>query len=306
VLIFIPGGGFGQGHGGVDLSGFAAYEDIVAVTFNYRLNSEPIHSSIHSILLFQSRLADTYLAVFGFPNTPDIPLEERNLGLHDQRLALQWVQDNAAAFGGDPSRVTIMGHSAGALSADAHINSYANAQNVPFRAAILLSGQMSWGMMGYTPPSDNPADWNSLAQSIGCPAESGSEQLECFSAANATRILEEMARMGATYTPLRDNMTLPSHTAARWRSGGGVVRIPLMMGTVAEEGRMLVNQDVPLDLFFAAYLPDPLVPQEQKDAIVDYYRELPGIETDFDLAASIYTDYFEQCVGENPVECEQA
>jgi acetylcholinesterase len=40
VVLFIHGGGFQQGHGRIDLSGFAAYENVVALSFNYRTNSE--------------------------------------------------------------------------------------------------------------------------------------------------------------------------------------------------------------------------------------------------------------------------
>lgn len=63
---------------------FAKNQDIVVVTFNYRTNA------------------------FGFPGAEELfPLGE-NLGFFDQDLALQWVQDNIAAFGGDPQKVTIM------------------------------------------------------------------------------------------------------------------------------------------------------------------------------------------------------
>ncbi|CCF35476.1 para-nitrobenzyl esterase, partial [Colletotrichum higginsianum] len=123
VLVFIPGGGWQLGHGRSDLSAFAAYENIIAVTLNYRTN------------------------VFGFPSSPDIPLPERNLGLHDQRLALSWIQENIASFGGDPSKVTIWGESAGSLSVDNHLKAYADDPSPPFRAAVMSSGQTSFGLL---------------------------------------------------------------------------------------------------------------------------------------------------------------
>lgn len=68
-------------------------EPFVAVTFNYRLGA------------------------LGFLNSAAAAEEGiLNLGLHDQALLLQWVQENIAEFGGDPDQVTIMGLSAGAHS----------------------------------------------------------------------------------------------------------------------------------------------------------------------------------------------
>ncbi|OHW98385.1 para-nitrobenzyl esterase [Colletotrichum incanum] len=137
VLVFIPGGGWQLGHGRSDLSAFAAYENIIAVTLNYRTN------------------------VFGFPSSPDIPLTERNLGLHDQRFALSWVQANIASFGGDPSKVTIWGESAGSFSVDHHLKAYADEASPPFRAAVMSSGQTNFGPLSV--PSTGNKSWTELS-----------------------------------------------------------------------------------------------------------------------------------------------
>ncbi|WP_326566822.1 carboxylesterase family protein [Amycolatopsis rhabdoformis] len=93
VLVWIHGGAFLTGSGGqgwYDGTRLATEADVVVVTVNYRLG------------------------VLGF-----LPLDgvaPPNLGIADQLAALEWVRDNAAAFGGDPGRVTLAGQSAGAQS----------------------------------------------------------------------------------------------------------------------------------------------------------------------------------------------
>ena len=62
------------------------------------------------------------LGVFGFPNARG--LDNQNLGLEDQRTALEWVHDNIDAFGGDPLRIMLWGQSAGSISTDNHSYAY--------------------------------------------------------------------------------------------------------------------------------------------------------------------------------------
>jgi acetylcholinesterase len=59
------------------------------------------------------------LSLFGFPNTPSLPSNAQNVGIRDQRAALEWVRDNIASFGGDPTRIVHGGQSAGAGISDA-------------------------------------------------------------------------------------------------------------------------------------------------------------------------------------------
>jgi para-nitrobenzyl esterase len=90
VLVFLHGGGFTSGSGGLEWyhgAELARRGDIVVVTANYRLG------------------------VLGF-----LRLDVANLGVHDQLQALRWVRENIAAFGGDPGAVTVVGQSGGALS----------------------------------------------------------------------------------------------------------------------------------------------------------------------------------------------
>lgn len=117
VLVWIHGGGFKAGLALSPLSDGREFarQGIVVVSISYRLGFE------------------------GFGWVEDAPA---NRGLLDQQVALQWVQDNIAAFGGDPTRVTIAGQSAGGGSVFAHL--------VMTRSQPLFSRAIS--MSGVLPP----------------------------------------------------------------------------------------------------------------------------------------------------------
>ncbi|OBR09222.1 Carboxylic ester hydrolase [Colletotrichum higginsianum IMI 349063] len=81
------------------------------------------------------------LGLFGFISGTEY--EEQggvsNIGLRDQRFALQWVQENIHLFGGDPDNVTVLGESAGAGSILHQLTAYGSTSGAPFRRAILQS-----------------------------------------------------------------------------------------------------------------------------------------------------------------------
>ncbi|XP_050667199.1 bile salt-activated lipase-like [Leptidea sinapis] len=114
VLVFIYGGSMVRGFASRFVYGpkFIVQHDVILVTFNYRLGP------------------------YGFMclGTDKVP---GNQGLKDQVLALRWIRDNIAAFGGDPDKITAFGQSAGARSVELHMLSR---NEKLFHQAILQSG----------------------------------------------------------------------------------------------------------------------------------------------------------------------
>ena len=120
VMVFIHGGGFRTEHYGGDLWQSLARRGVVAVSIEYRAGA------------------------LGFMAHADLAKEadghSGNYGILDQIFALQWVQRNIKNFGGDPSKVTIFGESAGAMSC--HILCASPLAKGLFRACISQSGAM--------------------------------------------------------------------------------------------------------------------------------------------------------------------
>lgn len=202
VIIFVYGGAFLTGGQDVPVqipTGWVQRtKSHIVVTFNYRLN------------------------IFGFPNARGIPQNEQNVGLLDQRLAVEWVHDNIAAFGGDPTRITLWGQSAGAVSVGYF--QYAYPTNPIVNAVIMDSGNE------LTPVAQNfdvaHLGFTSIAGKVGCGNLTAAQELACMRSSNVTAEAIEKALQTTNeeagtditkflfFTPVVDNRTVfPDYTA---------------------------------------------------------------------------------------------
>lgn len=132
VLVWIYGGGFTTGSSGMSGSSgkrIAAEQDVVVVSFKYvLLLTTPPRLRLICHCSYRTN-------IFGFPRNP---AGTQNVGLLDQRLALEWIRDNIANFGGDTNRITIMGQSAGGTSIDYY--SFAWTHDPIIAGSIVQSG----------------------------------------------------------------------------------------------------------------------------------------------------------------------
>lgn len=111
------------------------------------------------------------LNVFGFPGAPNA---DTNLGLRDQRLAVEWIQKNIAAFGGNPKKIVIAGQSSGGAAVDWW--SYAYKQNPIAHGLMSTSGNaFSFPMNAPQKQIDN---WYTLSNALGC--GSSGDTLPCM------------------------------------------------------------------------------------------------------------------------------
>ncbi|KAJ5671981.1 Carboxylesterase type B [Penicillium longicatenatum] len=152
VLVWIHGGRFvltGAESPYYDGQALASKHDVLLVTINYRLN------------------------VFGFSGAPNLP---QNVGLLDQRMAIEWVHRNIKEFGGDPNRITIFGSSAGGASVDFY--SYAWAHKPLVRGLISHSGT-AFSYIPNTMEQSAKAFYN-ISASLGCGDRSDDRVLECM------------------------------------------------------------------------------------------------------------------------------
>ncbi|NOZ22205.1 MAG: carboxylesterase family protein [Planctomycetes bacterium] len=230
VMVWIHGGGFTTGSGsGLWYDGSAlARQGVVVVTINYRLGP------------------------FGFLAHPLLSKEsERNVsgnyGMLDQIEALKWVQENIAAFGGDPGCVTIFGESAGSASVCRLMVSPLT--KGLFHRAIAESGgahgrnrHLRERWYGLEPMEK---EGERIVRSLGCHnaadpiaalREKSSEEI-----LNASNAAQGLFGKGFKFGPVIDGWVLPDDPSALFEEGKQH-NVPFMTGTNADEGTIFLQQ----------------------------------------------------------------
>lgn len=271
VLFWIYGGGFNFGNAGqpiYDGSHFAALEDVIVVSINYRTN------------------------VFGFPIAPDIKnLTERNLGLLDQRAGLDWVQRNIEVFGGDPDRVTIFGQSAGAYAVDVLLTA-SWPDGAPFHAGIMESGTYSYNPLPNC-NNTNYEGWNKLLIRLQC--DNATSTFDCVMNKTASEIQYAQEKYNIGFGMAGDNITIVCDPRLR-REAGNFTRVPVIGGTNLDEGSYYAAKNgTDIDRYFKTYFSNET---DLKVKILDAYKLDPA-EGRFDnqsILAQIHTDWNYHCV----------
>ena len=212
VFVWIYGGGFSSGSAACDVYDGKEYakRGIVFVSINYRVGA------------------------LGFMAHPELTKEGNgtsgNYGLMDQVAALKWVKENIAAFGGDPSKVTIAGQSAGSMSVNALIATpYAKGL---FERAIAESGGILSDALRLATLPDAEKSGLDLQQ------KAGAKSIAELRALPADSILKLSGNAGTLrFAPIRDGSFLPVDLEKAF-SEGNFNHVDFMSGWVTGDGSL--------------------------------------------------------------------
>ncbi|XP_022099989.1 cholinesterase 1-like [Acanthaster planci] len=237
VLVYIHGGSFMIGAGvagGVYPIATAAVGNVIVVTLNYRLGA------------------------LGFLSTNDDVIRG-NMGLLDQRLAMEWVRDNIKAFGGDPTRVAIFGESAGAASLGLHMLSPGS--RGLYRGAILESGNAAapWATIQGSKARGRAF---TLGKLVGCERQTSEDLLECLQQLEGfdkiienqhEKSLSESGGGALPFVPVVDGEVIPADPKDLYEQGA-INDAVSIIGANADEGMFFIKPFFPDNIYKAPFV----------------------------------------------------
>ncbi len=273
VMVWLHGGGYTAGYGSSRVfegTRLAQKGDVVVVTVNHRLN-----------LL-------GYLYLAGLPGGEAYP-DSGNVGMLDLILALEWVRDNIAAFGGDPDNVTIFGESGGGWKVSTLL-AMPEAEGLIDRA-IVQSGSARYART----PEQATADARMALDALGVAPENldALRTLPAQSFTDAMTALETNPRLAPNFfSPVADGRALPSHPFGD--AAPATARdVPMLIGSTADEYSLfLLGIPDPAAITFEA-LHDMLafaVPEPDIPAVVAGYRALQPDASPYEILVAIASD----------------
>ncbi|WP_419254366.1 carboxylesterase/lipase family protein [Caulobacter sp. ErkDOM-YI] len=221
VMVYIHGGAYNGGSGGSPLydgSRLAKRGDVVVVTVNHRLN------------------AFGYLYLPRIFNDPSVA-DSGNAGQMDLVLALEWVRDNIAAFGGDPGNVTVFGQSGGGAKI-ATLMAMPTAKGLFHRAATMSGQQVTVG---------GPFNATKRAQlfldKLGVRELAQLRALPADQLLNGLKAVDPVAGSGGVYMgPVLDERSLTRHPFFP-DAAPQSLDVPMMCGNTHDETRGFVGYD---------------------------------------------------------------
>jgi len=224
-----------------------------------------------------------------------------NLGILDQRLAMTWVVNNIVQFGGNASRITLFGQSAGASSVAIHLTSPASWPL--FHQAILESNPSGLPMNSIDIALLKGAEFARVA---GCHPDN----LLCLQSLSVDAVLRaqsiagdipgpKLSQLFMPYSPIVDGDVIPGQFVDVFASGA-FLQVPIILGDVSDEGRMFIYQilstptrdwecDAFMDLMFGLH--GPKVLKEYPN-----YNKSADCRPDVD---QIFSDYAFTCANRN-------
>ncbi|XP_038069714.1 cholinesterase 1-like [Patiria miniata] len=235
VMVSIHGGAFAFGSAIESVypgQPLVAFGDVIVVTINYRLD------------------------VFGFLTTGD-EAAPGNMGLLDQVLALEWIKENIAAFGGDSERITIFGVSAGGASVSLLVLSE-QAQGL-FQNAVMQSGT-AFSRWAYADGNSERLRQQAFDRGtkLGCNAQDSVALVDCMRDKDAMAVLTaiELEFFTSTIPPVVVDGTFLEDTPSNLYSTGRYNHAPILLGTTRDEATFFTFNN---PLFNPLYKPEPPV-----------------------------------------------
>lgn len=226
------------------------------------------------------------MSAFGFLWSDEVKSNgSANNGLRDQRLALHWIQENIAGFGGDPDKVTLFGESAGGIAIGRHLTAYNGRNDKLFRAVIMESGGPleRWPYATPYPDTYSQELYVNLTRSTGC-ANATSSSLEClrslpFAELNAALNITDTWIAGTGLGPwlsVIDGDFLQDYQSTQMAEGR-FVKVPILYGTNTDEGTAIAPTGINTDEEFRAAIAQG-GPDNDTITMIEYlYPNVPAI-----------------------------